>query len=250
MASLPTRSTGQSGGLPAGCRVNETWDDIAQWWVDAVGDDPRDSTDLLALVDELIVGTGGATIDLGCGEGQVMRHLGPPIIGTDVSSRLVAIAATAGPVVRARLPDLGWVRTGSFDRAVCVGALEMVEDHRRLFGEIAAAVVPGGHLVVVMNHPVSSAPTSEPLIDPTGEILWRWGDYLSPGQLVQIVEQQQVVLFHRPMGELLSAAADAGWRLDRLAERAPSAQTIARFPEYRGQEQIPTVLGCRWIRDD
>ena len=229
--------------------MSEPWDDIAQWWVDTVRDDPRDSSDLLALVDELVVGTGGATIDLGCGEGQVMRHLGPPIIGTDVSSPLLAIAANTGPVVRARLPDLGWVRSGAFDRAVCVGAMEMVEDHRRLFSEIAAAVVPGGHLVVVMNHPVSTAPTSEPLVDPMGEILWRWGDYLSLGHLVQIVEHQEVVLFHRPMGELLTAAADAGWRLDRLTERAPSEETIARFPEYRGQEQIPTVLGCRWIRE-
>ena len=45
--------------------MSEPWDDIAQWWVDTVRDDPRDSSDLLALVDELIVGTGGATIDLG-----------------------------------------------------------------------------------------------------------------------------------------------------------------------------------------
>jgi len=230
-------------------RVSEPWDDIAQWWVETVRHDPRDSADLLAVLDDLIVGTGGVTIDLGCGEGQVMRHLGSPIIGTDVSSRLLAIAAAAGPVVRGRLPDLGWVRSGTFDRAVCVGIVEMIEDHRRLFDEIASVVVPGGHLVVVMNHPISTAPTSEPLIDPTGEVLWRWGDYLSPGQLVQLVEQQQVVLYHRPMGELLSAAADAGWRLDRLDERAPSAQTVAWFPEYRGQEDIPTVLGCRWVRD-
>ncbi len=104
--------------------------------------------------------------------------------------------------------------------------MEMVEDHRRLFHEIASVVVPGGHLVVVMNHPVSTAPTSEPLVDLTGEILWRWGDYLSPGHLVQIVEQPQVVLVHRPMGDLLGAAADAGWRLDRLAERAAVFPTI------------------------
>ncbi len=228
--------------------VTEPWDDIAQWWVDNVRDDPRDSSDLLDLLDDLIVGTGGSTIDLGCGEGQVMRHLGPPIIGTDVSSRLLAIAASAGPVVHARLPDLGWVRPGTFDRAVCVGAIEMVEDHRRLFSEIATAVAPGGHLVAVMNHPVSTDPTSEPLVDATGDVLWRWGDYLTPGHLVQIVEEREVVLFHRPMGELLSAAASAGWQLEQLAERAPSERTIARSPEYRGQEHIPTVLGCRWVR--
>jgi SAM-dependent methyltransferase len=229
--------------------VDEPWDSIAAWWVETVDHDPRDSTDLLDLLDELVIDTGGTTIDLGCGEGQVMRHLGPPIIGTDISARLLERAGRSGPTVLARLPDLGWVRPRSFDRAVCVGAMEMVHDHRRLLHEIAAAVRPGGHLVVVMNHPVSTSPTSEPLVDPTGEILWRWGEYLSPGHLVQIVEEQQIVLFHRTLGELLSAAAEAGWRLDRVVERGPSAETVTRFPEYRGQEHIPTVLGCRWSRD-
>jgi len=229
--------------------VNEPWDVIAPWWIEVVREESRDSSDLIDVVDDLIVGTSGTTIDLGCGEGQVMRHLGPPIIGTDVSAQLLASAVDAGPVVRARLPDLGWVRSGSFDRALCVGVIEMVADHRRLFAEIAAAVRPAGHLVAVMNHPVSTSPASEPLIDATGDVLWQWGEYLSPGELVQTVEEQKIVLFHRPMGELLSAAADAGWRLDQLIERGPSALTVARFTEYLGQEHIPTVLGCRWTRD-
>ncbi len=229
--------------------LNEPWEDISEWWVDAVRNDPRDSTDLLAVVDELIIGTAGATIDLGCGEGQVMRHLGPPIVGTDISPGLLAIASGSGPVVRARLPDLGWIRPGSFDRAVCVGVMEMVEDHRRFFAEIATAVTRGGHLLVVMNHPVATSPASEPMADPTGEILWRWGDYLAPGQLTQTAGDRTVVLYHRPMGDLLGAAADAGWRLDRLVERGPSDNTLARFPEYRGQEHIPALLGCRWTLD-
>ena len=228
--------------------MTDVWDDLAPWWIDAVRDDPRESSDLLALLDELIVGTAGRTIDLGCGEGQVMRHLGTPVIGTDVSAKLLANAVGAGPVVRARLPELAWVRTASFERALCVGVVEMIEDHRRLFAEAASIVAPGGHLVVVMNHPVATAPDSEPLVDPTGEVLWRWGRYLSTGSLRQDVEGAQVVLHHRPLGELMIAAADAGWCLDRLTERGPSETTLSRFPEYRGQQDTPTVLGCRWRR--
>jgi len=229
--------------------VTEAWDELAPWWIDAVRDDPRESSDLLALLDELAVGTGGRTIDLGCGEGQVMRHVGTPIVGTDVSARLLESAAAAGPVVRACLPELGWVRAATFERALCVGVVEMIEDHRRLFEQIASVVARGGHLVVVMNHPVATAPDSEPLVDPTGEVLWRWGRYLSTGQVPQDLDDQRVVLHHRPMGEVLDAAAESGWRLERLIERGPSAQTLARFPEYRGQEHTPTVLGCRWRRD-
>lgn len=229
--------------------LTEPWDQIAEWWVETVRDDPRDSTDLLELLDELIGGTGGLTLDLGCGEGQVMRHLGAPIVGTDISDRLLAVAADAGPVVRAGLPGLGWVRASSVDRAVCVGVVEMVEDHRRLFAEASTVVKPGGHLLVVMNHPVSTVPDSEPLVDEAGEILWRWGEYLAPGRVVQHVGGHEVVLYHRPMGALLEAAAISGWRLERLIERGLSERTVARFPEFEGQEQIPTLLGCRWTRD-
>jgi SAM-dependent methyltransferase len=228
--------------------MTEAWAEIAQWWIDAVRDDPRDADDLLDLLDDLVVGTGGVTLDLGCGEGQVMRHLGPPIVGIDASRPLLEHAARTGPVVHGRLPDLGWVRPATFARAVAVGVVELVEDHRLLFEEAASAVSPGGHLVVVMNHPVATAPMSEPLADPGGEILWRWGRYLSPGRLVQVADEHEIELFHRPVGELLEAAAAAGWTLERLIERGPSAQTVARFPEYCGQEQIPTLLGCRWTR--
>ena len=228
--------------------MTEPWNEIAGWWVETVRDDPRDSTDLLELLDELIVDTDGLTLDLGCGEGQVMRHLGSPIVGTDISDRLLTVAAGAGPVVQASLPDLGWLRPGSVDRAVCVGVVEMVEDHRRLFSEVSTVVRPGGQLVVVMNHPVATVPDAEPLVDQAGQILWRWGEYLEPGRLVQHVQGNDVVLYHRPLGSLLDAAAAAGWRLDQLIERGPSAETVARFPEYEGQEQIPIVLGCRWTR--
>ena len=236
-------------GAGAPDSLTEPWDQIAEWWVETVRDDPRDSTDLLELLDDLITGTGGLTLDLGCGEGQVMRHLGAPIVGTDISDRLLAVAADAGPVVRAGLPDLGWVRPGSFDRAVCVGVVEMVEDHRRLFAEVSMAVRTGGHLLVVMNHPVATVPDSEPLIDEAGEVLWRWGEYLESGRLVQYVDGHEFTLYHRSMGALLEAAAMAGWRLEQLIELGASARTVARFPEYEGQERIPTLLGCRWSRD-
>ena len=250
MAATPTGTLGRmTDGPQASGSLTEPWDQIAEWWVETVRDDPRDSTDLLELLDDLISGTGGLTLDLGCGEGQVMRHLGAPIVGTDVSDRLLTVAADAGPVVRAGLPALGWVRPRSFDRAVCVGVVEMVEDHCRLFTEVSTAVKTGGHLLVVMNHPVSTVPESEPLVDEAGEILWRWGEYLEPGRLAQYVDGHEVALYHRSMGALLEAAAMAGWRLERLIERGLSARTVARFPELEGQERIPNILGCRWSRD-
>jgi SAM-dependent methyltransferase len=227
---------------------DDDWDDISQWWVDAVRDDPTQSTDTSGLLAELIVGTSGLTLDLGCGEGQGMRLVGEPVIGTDLSLALLTRAASAAPVVQARLPDLSWVRPGCLDRAIAVGIIDMIDDHVGLFVDTARAVRAGGHLLVVMNHPVATAPDSEPLVDPKGEILWRWGSYLVSGSSPQPAADRTVELFHRPLGELLTTAADAGWSLERMIERGPSAEAIERFPGFRGQGHIPSMLGLRWRR--
>lgn len=230
------------------------WDEAATWWVDAVRDDPASSTDFLMLLTELVaIDAAGETdsfptLDVGCGEGQAMRALGGPTIGTDVSMRLLSLAGRAGPVVLARLPDIGWARTAAFGRCVCVGVLELVADQRALFDELHRVTRPSGSLIVVTNHPVMTAPDAEPLVDPTGEVLWRWGRYLHAGRVSQRLGDHEVTLHHRPIGELLTAAADAGWRLERLIEHGPTAATLSRHPDFRGQEGVPTLLGLRWTR--
>lgn len=230
------------------------WDDAARWWVDAVRDDPGNSTDFMAVVSELLDDgddrnrddRDGLTLDAGCGEGQVMRLVGGRVVGTDVSDQLLRHAREAGPVVRGRLPDLGWARSGVFDRCLCIGVLDAISDHHTLFRELRRVTRPSGHLIAVVNHPVATAPHAEALVDPTGEVLWRWGDYLQPGHITQAAGEHTVVLHHRPLGELLTAAADAGWRLDRLVERGASAATRARYPDYYGQADVPVLLGVRW----
>ncbi|MEM8620330.1 MAG: class I SAM-dependent methyltransferase [Actinomycetota bacterium] len=232
--------------------MSDAWNDVADWWIDAVRDDPANSDDYLALLDEVLDDdpanqrSDRLTLDVGCGEGQVMRHLGGAIIGIDVVAPLLIRAQSAGPTVRAELPDLSWARTAAFDRAICVGVVEAVADHHTLFCELRRVTRPNGQLVVVSNHPVTTAPHAEPMVDPNGEVFWRWGDYLGSGEVRQRVGDGVVVLHHRPIGRLLGAAAAAGWRLDRLIEHGPSAATLARHPDVGGQTGIPTLVGMRW----
>ena len=90
---------------------------------------------------------------------------------------------------------------------------------------------------MVINHPVVTSPDSASLVDPDGEILWRWGTYLTQRRAPQHVDGDDhvVELFHRPLGALLTSAADAGWSLECLIERGPSAATIERFGDAYGQ---------------
>ena len=64
----------------------DTWDDLAEWWIAEVQDDPAYDEDVHPILIQLLKGTGGTTIDLGCGEGQGMRVVGGGVIGTDLSA--------------------------------------------------------------------------------------------------------------------------------------------------------------------
>jgi len=229
--------------------MSDPWDDLAGWWIDAVRDDPSQSTDTHDVLAELLAGTDGPTVEVGCGEGQGMRTVRGPVIGIDVSYELLRAARSAGPVVVGRAPDLSFIRSGVFGRVVAVGLLDLIDDHEAFLREAHRIGRPSGHLCVVINHPIATAPASAPLVDPTGEVLWRWGSYLTAGVLPQRIEEHSVDLIHRPLGQLLTSAAGAGWSLEQMIERGPSAATLTRHPDMTGQEQIPTLAGFRWRRD-
>ena len=139
------------------------------------------------LLDVLQPEAGRTYLDLGCGEGRVMRALkesGAAAHGVDLTLALARRAADSGPVVIGRLPDLGFLRDDSYDGAFCVLALEHIEDEGRLFAEAARAVRPGGVFALVINHPFRTAPGATPISDSDGETLWRPGDYFSSGTTI------------------------------------------------------------------
>ena len=228
--------------------MSDSWDDIAGWWVQEVLNDPAYDDDVHPVLMDLLADTAGRTIDLGCGEGQGIRLVQGAIVGTDLSFGLLEHARLNAPVVQARLPNLRWVRSNSFERAYSVYLLDLISDHHGFFTETARIVRAGGHLVVVINHPVYTAPGSAPLMDGEGETLWRWGAYFSQGSSCEPAGEGTVEFFHRPLAEIISTASRAGWSLERMVERGLSARTIARFPEYVGQENIPRLAGFRWVR--
>ena len=225
-----------------------TWDELAQWWSDEIRDDPAYASDVHPILLHLLEGTAGATIDLGCGEGQGMRLVGGDMVGTDLSGALLEQARDAAPVVQAALPQLAWAKDASFDRALSVYLVDLIDDHVTFFTETARVVKDGGHLVVVINHPVFTAPGSAPFIDEDGDVLWRWGSYFTPGSSSEPAGDGIVEFFHRPMGDLLTCAARSGWVLEEMVERGLSAETITRIPAYVGQEHIPRIAGFRWRR--
>ncbi len=233
--------------------VSDDWVDLASWWVDEAATDPAFTTDVLPLTAQLLDGVEGPLLDLGCGEGRMLRALagaGRPLVGVDINGQLAALASTAAPVVRAGLPRLDWLREAALGGVYAVLVVEHIADLAGLCTAAHRVVRDGGAMVVVANHPAFTAPGASPIADPDdGEVLWRWGNYFTPGPVPIEIGGMTVSFHHRAMGEMLTTAAGAGWELQRLIERPLSAAAIARMPGYRGQEAVPRLVGFRWRRD-
>ena len=226
------------------------WDELADWWATEV-EDPAYVHDVQAVLDALLIGAAGPSLDMGCGEGRVSATLPAPVVGCDSSGRLLDRARGRGvAVVQSHLPDLAWIRSASIATAVGCLVMEHLPDASELFVETARIVQPGGSLVVVSNHPAFTSSGSGPIVDQSdGEVLWRWGTYLVDSIAVEPAGEGSVVFHHRPLSSIVSLAARAGWSLTQMVEAGASPETIGRVPALAGQEHMPRLIGLRWRND-
>jgi len=229
------------------------WDDsLAEWWLGEVASDPAYASEVLPLAMEMLAPEQGKTyLDLGCGEGRVLAAItesGGRGVGVDASLRLAAVARRSAPVALGALPEIGFLRDGSVDGVVVVLVLEHLADHRRLFAEAARVSRPGGVLALVVNHPLITAPSSAPVLDDDGEILWRWGRYLGSGYTEEQAGDLVIRFHHRTLSALLGGAADAGWCLETIREAGAGPERIAVDPILAAQVEVPRLLALRWRR--
>lgn len=215
-----------------------SWSRCAEWWRSEVAGDPAyDAVVTPLLLEALQPDDGLQYLDVGCGEGRVMRSVaetGGLVIGVDLSLDMVRGVSRAVVGDAVALPFASEV----FDAVYCVLALEHVVDHVDFFVEAARVTKSAGALALVVNHPVWTAPASTPITDDDGEVLWRPGEYFSAGTSELPAGDETVTFHHRSMADLLNSAARAGWSLQRMLERP--------HHELEGQSGIPRLLACRW----
>lgn len=218
------------------------WSDLSEWWTEEIsGDAAYESVVTPLLLDVLRPQSDAIYLDLGCGEGRVMRSvaaLGALPIGVDIAPSLAAKAAESGPVVVADLPSLSYIKDNAVDGVYCVLVMEHLSDHVSLFAEAARATRTGGVFALVVNHPIWTAPDSTPISDYDGEVLWRPGQYFSDGASEIPAGTDSITFHHRSMAGLLNAAADSGWGLETMVEQP--------HHELADQGGIPRLLACRW----
>jgi ubiquinone/menaquinone biosynthesis C-methylase UbiE len=202
-------------------KVQRLFDEKASTWADKYAPHGPLEGRLTQLADAVSyrVGIGGHILDLGCGSGDLSRHLaatGLRVTGCDISANMLARAAAGDPTASVELirltPDWQTLpfTTAIFDAVVAASVLEYVSSPADVLRECARVLRPGGVLLCTVpnpTHPVrwmerlAALATHIPAARNAGQTWPRLGLYLT---YLEISQQR------RPAKWWIAAAARAG----------------------------------------
>lgn len=199
-------------------RIRISWDENAARWTEAVRSGAIRSRAIAtdaAIVDAVRRLRPGAVLDLGCGEGWLVRRLvgdlGCRVVGIDGSANLIRLAREADPGGDYRQVDYDAIATGS---AVPGGFFDAVVANFALLSENVAGLLrgllplaPQGALVIQTVHPATSGG------DEDG---WREESFAAFGATGWSV----MPWYFRTLASWHRELADAGWRVDTMQEPA------------------------------
>jgi SAM-dependent methyltransferase len=224
---------------------SERWEaEAARWiaWARAPGHDSfwRFHCDQFL---EIVPAPGRRTVDIGCGEGRLTRHLkalGHDIVGVDASPSLVAAARGADPAMDIRLANAVALPLdgASVDLAIAFMSFQDVDDMVAAVREVGRVLAPGGRFCMAIVHPINSAGRFESEAADAAFVIK--GDYLGAFDYADAVERDGLSMTfhsrHRPLESFFLALEDAGLLVETVRE--------PRVPDHA----VKSGRGRRWQR--
>jgi 2-polyprenyl-3-methyl-5-hydroxy-6-metoxy-1,4-benzoquinol methylase len=250
----------------------DAWDANAAFWDEHMGHGNAWHLELVRPATERLLGDprGKRILDVGCGNGLLVRHLaslGADALGVDISEGMLSRARAYQTEHDARIEyrhldctDEGAIRElgeAQFDGAVATMVLMDMAEIRPLFRGLAHVLKPGALFVFSVLHPAFNNAAMRVLAEQDGNT----GDfsysvnvqrYLSEETRygVAIVGQpNRQPHFQRPLHVLLGAGFEAGFVLDGLEEPAfDASHARPGVATWDNLTDIPPVLVARMRR--
>ena len=213
---------------------------------DETPNDTMEKPDLLELIGSPV---GLRVVDLGCGDAEIGKELlaagARAYLGVEPSENMIGaaharLAGAGGEVVRASIEAWSYPPE-TFDLAISRLALHYVEDIETTFRRVFRTLVPSGRFVFSVEHPVlTSCDRGRPPESKRQD--WIVDDYHVSGRRVTTWMGQEVVKYHRTVGEYFEALRGAGFVVEGLREGRPRRELFRHEETYRRRLRIPIPL--------
>ena len=172
---------------------------------------------------------GHMILDIGCGCGYltnaVHETFGVSIIGIDISSYSIAYAQKKYPNIFFEYRDLykNAFET-SYDTALAVMVLNNMPNLADFFSVVHKALKSGGHLVVVIPHPVF---WSKKHLHCDSFLYMNEGYYSIPFSTKGRSDYAaEVLYFHRPLSTYINCIIQAGFRIKHICELCETSEQL------------------------
>jgi ubiquinone/menaquinone biosynthesis C-methylase UbiE len=152
------------GNLLSALSLSEAWKQESKRWAEWARKPGHDSywrfhRDQFL---ELLPPAGVLTVDVGCGEGRLVRDLkscGHKLVGIDIAEHSITLASEADPEGDYRVADAAHlpIADSCADLVVSFMCLQDVDDLESVIAEIARILQPGKRACLAIVHPLNSA---------------------------------------------------------------------------------------------
>lgn len=257
-----------TGGRPHPGKPGEktSWNPIAKGYSEYLeGGDTVQRTIVFPGAKRLLEAVKGErVIDIACGEGSFAALIakdGVLVNGIDIASDLVRRAQekkirgaqfqTANAKEFAR-----YFRDVKFDGAVCILALQNIDNLNAVVQEATRVLKPGGRFVFVLNHPSFRIPRQTSWVfDEKRKLMQRSIDaYLSPNEIPIVANPSRgqrssiTYSYHRPLQDYITTLAKHGFAVDGMEEWSSDKESTSgprAKAENRSRAEIPLFMAIR-----
>jgi SAM-dependent methyltransferase len=212
-------------------------------------DNPNDTMERPVILELLGRVNGARILDLGCGDGQLGRHVldrgAASYFGVDGSQKMVALAKEnlRGSVADVIRDDIRtWTYPpGAFDVVLSRLALHYIENLDGVLHQIRRCLIPEGRFIFSVEHPVL---TSSDKALPPGNVRQDWivDNYFKIGQRVTCWMGEPVVKYHRTVEDYFDSLQKAGFVIEDLREGNPDRQVFSTDEAFERRTRIPLFL--------
>lgn len=245
-----------------------SWQPVSTWYdgiVGAKGHYYHKHVVLPGVLAQLQLQPTSRILDLACGSGVLVSHLPTTVYyqGVDVARALIDAAKkqhvgehrhfVVADLTRATLP----FERRDFTHATIILALQNIKQPVQLLKHAAERLVPGGRLVIVLNHPCFRIPRQSSWGEDTArKTQYRRIDrYLSPLEIPITAHPGQkssavTWSFHQPLSAYTEMLKKSGFLIETMQEWASDKRSEGKAAkmENRSRAEIPLFLAITAVK--